>query len=97
MFLVYESSNVTYVKNLDNTDRISVYNDQISDESGVRFFGSYGTQEEALARFNDLVEAMASDQKVYDLRKEVGYWKTKKPGPKPKAKAPAPETPEPKK
>ena len=61
------------------------------------------TQEEAVARFDDLLEALSNDQTVYDMREEVGYWKpkkvAKKPGPKPKAEqsAPAEHTPTPKK
>lgn len=60
--------------------------------------------EETIARFNDLVEAMAADKTVYDVRQDVGYWKekkapAKKPGRKPAAEKPAAahHEPEPKK
>lgn len=53
-------------------------------------FGRYDDNEEGLARFNDLVDALNSGNViVYDVTQKVGYWKPKhttrsKPGPKPK-------------
>ena len=95
MIFVYEKNDVTYARNLNSITTFSVLQNIISDYSSGNSFLEYDTSEEALSRFNDIVNAAATDLNVYDSRKEVGYWKAKKPGPKPKAKAPAPETPQP--
>ena len=81
MYIIYQESTVTYAANLDlvaNLYLSSVF---------IRGFGLSGnlakedTEELAIARFNDMMEAMADGQSVYDTREKVGYWK-----PKPKAK-----------
>ena len=89
MFIVYKSSNAVFAKNLNSMNSFGVTDNEIQDYSfGVSLL-TCDSNEEALARFNDIIESAASDEKVYDTRKEVGYWKAKKPGPKPKPKAPA--------
>ena len=95
MFLIYQPTDAIYVKNLDFIDKLVLSGTKIAGDSLLRFFVSYETEEEALTRFNDILEALDADRNVYDTRKEVGYWKAKKPGPKPKAKAPAQGNPEP--
>ena len=94
MFLVYGDNDTTYAVNLGSISKFSVSGTSISDYSvGTTFFRA-DTEKEALNAFNDIIEAATDGLNVYDLRKEVGYWKAKKPGPKPKAKAPAPENPQ---
>ena len=91
MYIVYERSGVMYAKNLDTVSKFSAYQDQISDYGLSDTFFEGDTEEATVARFNDIIEAMADGQAAYDLRNEVGYWKPKKTGPKPKAPAKAKE------
>ena len=97
MFLVYEKGSQVSATNLNGLTSFSVVGSNIVDYVTSRKLFVCDTKEEALARFNDIIDAAIAGENVYDSRKEVGYWKAKKPGPKPKAKAPAPETPQPKK
>ena len=89
MFIVYNTGDVLFSKNLDLIGTFALLDKQVLDYNSSSVIANYDTSEEALARFNDIVDASGTDLKVYDVRKDVGYWKPKKPGPKPKAKAPA--------
>ena len=97
MFLVYEKGSQVSATNLNALTSFTIVGSNIVDYATSRKLFVCDTNEEALARFNDIIDAAIAGENVYDSRKEVGYWKAKKPGPKPKAKAPAPETPAPKK
>ena len=89
MFLVYQNYNVSYAVDLDQIGKFYVKENTIHEFNLSNELITEESNEAALARFNDILEAAANSQKVYDARKEVGYWKKAKPGPKPKAKAPA--------
>ena len=95
MLLVYQSYDIVYGCNLDLVGKFSVRGNVIQDYGLSNDLITEESNEVALARFNDIIEAAAEGQAVYDARKEVGYWKAKKPGPKPKPKAPAREHQEP--
>ena len=94
MFIVYKSSETFFAVNLNTVPKFAVNGKVIQDYQMSIPFVTEDSVEEALNRFDDIIEAAATDLKVYDTRKEVGYWKApktaaKKPGPKPKAKEPA--------
>lgn len=99
MFLVYQIDETVYAKNLDTVQMFAVQQTQIIDYYQSTVFGSYDNNQEAVARFNDVIDAAAADKQVYDLREKVGYWKPKKAGRKPAAEKSPPEhhTPAPKK
>ena len=99
MFLVYKKGQNAYAKNLDSIQTFAVQANEVIDYYQNTKFGIYESNEEAIARFDDAVEAAAEGQTIYDFRNEVGYWKPKKVGRKPKAEqsAPAEHTPTPKK
>ena len=89
MFLVYKKYDSVYARDLNIVGNFSVSENTIQESSlGIALITEEST-EKALDRFNDIIEAASDGQNVYDARKEVGYWKAKKPGPKPKPKAPA--------
>lgn len=89
MFVVYEVSNAVFAKNLDSVNTFGIVGNEIQDYTVSTVLFAANSPEEVLVRFNDIIDAANDDQNVYDTRKEVGYWKAKKPGPKPKPKAPA--------
>ena len=105
MFLVYLVGDNLFGKSLDSVQTFAVQGNNIVDYYQGTEFSSANTPEEAVARFNDIVKAAASDQKVYDLRKDIGYWDvpnepekkptTKRAGRKPAAEKAAPEHNEP--
>ena len=95
MILVYEKYDVIYAKNLNSISAFAVLGNELTDYGSGSYFVQYESNEKATIVFNDIIEAMIADQAVYDTRKEVGYWKAKKPGPKAKPKAPAREHQEP--
>ena len=89
MFIAYYTNNAYFARNLNSISALCVLNDQILDYGAGTTLVQCESDKDALARFNDILDAALADQKVYDTRNEVGYWKKAKPGPKPKAKAPA--------
>ena len=109
MFLVYVRGVNVYAKNLNTVQTFAVQESNVIDYYQGTVFGSYDSNEEATARFNDVIEAATSDKQVYDFRKEIGYWNvkeepakktaTKRAGRKPAAEKSPPEhnEPEPKK
>ena len=75
MFLVFNSGNgVPLLTSLSEKDLILSHN-------SLSFYGeSYiiGTSNDDAARFEDIVDALSSgDVNVYDVRKDIGYWKPK--------------------
>ena len=99
MFLVYKNGSNIYAKNLDTVQTFAVQETNVIDYYQSVTFGAYDTSEEAVTRFNDVVDAASNDKQVYDFREKVGYWKPKKAGRKPAAEKSPPEhnTPAPKK
>ena len=94
MIIVSNVNDITIGYNLNAINRFSVFNDQVLNYDLNIVIVQEEDANKALERFNDILEAATEDQKIYDARKEVGYWKApktaaKKPGPKPKAKEPA--------
>ena len=89
MFLVFDSSNgVPVLTSLVEKDLI------ISGDTLVFYGENYiietsNDSETLSVRFDDIVDALNSgDVKVYDVRKDVGYWKSKSRAPS-TAKKPA--------
>ena len=89
MYVKYydEARNKYTVMNMDESESVVYHQNELGinkSEIAIR----YDDDQEGLDRMNDIVEALDSDNVVvYDLTKEVGYWKPKthkKPGPKPK-------------
>ena len=79
-----ERRNQDLLINLDQAEALS-YKDYVLSINKGNPSKRYDNDKEGKDRFNDLVDALNSDKVVvYDLTKEVGYWKPK-PGPKPKA------------
>lgn len=90
MIIVYNvSTNLDWVNaaTIESLQGLKVSNGQINGGNGFPTVYANESQEDAIARFDDLLEALAADQKIYDTRKDVGYWKPKKktPGRKPAA------------
>lgn len=88
MFLVYKNSNTVFAVNLNSFSSFAASDNFVINYDTSRKLITCDTHEEAVTRFNDIIEAATAGENVYDSRKDVGYWKAKKPGPKPKAKAP---------
>ena len=66
--------------NLDQAEALSYKDSVLSVNKGTPS-KRYDDEKEGKDRFDDIVDALNSDKVVvYDLTKEVGYWKTK-PGP----------------
>ena len=103
MFIVYQNSGNLAAKNLNSVRIFRVVDSSLRDYDQGITFASYETNEEAVIRFDDILAAAVEDQKVYDLREDVGYWKpketVKRTGRKPKAEQsePAEHAPTPKK
>ena len=91
MILISELGSYTYSTNLNSVPQMAVNGDRIYISQTNATLVTEANAEAALARFNDVVDAITEDIKIYDTRKEVGYWKPKKPGPKPKTTAKAKE------
>lgn len=90
MFIVTELNSVTSAFNSRYVQRLAVNadNNKISDYVGSK---TMLEEENASARFEDIVAALASGLPIYDTRKKVGYWKKRKSTSTPEA--PAQEAP----
>ena len=82
MIVVSKLGNYTYCINLNVVPQITVNKERISNSYLNKTIITEDNSDLAIERFNDIAEAIADGQKIYDARKEVGYWKPKE---KPKA------------
>lgn len=90
MFIVADLNSATSAWNSKYIQRLTVSadNSKISDYVGSK---TILLEENASARFEDIVAALASGLPIYDARKKVGYWKKRKPAST--QEAPAQEAP----
>ena len=101
MLVLFKDRGMVYSSNLNQITTVVVTGDRITNFDSNAVLGKFDSAEEAQAKFLDIVDAYADGQKVYDVGKDVGYWKPKKKpaGRKPAAEksAPAHNEPAPKK
>lgn len=105
MFVVYPSGASIFAKDLNSIQTFAVRGNQLVDYFQSATIAIYETDEEALARFDDIITAAGAGAKIYDLREKIGNWKaseepekkttTKRAGRKPAAEKPAAEHNEP--
>ena len=92
MLIVYSPSNnpeQAFAVDVESLQGLRAYKNNIEGWGGYPTIFVGENNEETVARFNDIVGAMAAEKPVYDIREDVGYWKPKKAGRKPAAEKPA--------